>query len=333
MVLSEAGADFLAYCAAERGHTPATIKAYRQGIRRFREWLQAQGHGDPEIREITPTLARKYLYHLDGLGLRPRTRHHLFLPLRALYRMLVEHGATETNPFLEVRLPKKDAADRLLVTDGELMALFEAASRQADPLRAARDQAVLAAMIFCGLRRAELLDLRLGDISVAEGTLLVRMGKGQKSRRIWLCEEAKGAFARWLERRPPCKHDYLFIVDYSRRLAVNGLKVVLDTVKAIAGYRDAPNITCHSIRHAAATRLMRNGADLSSIQHFLGHCQLATTAIYLHTDEQQLQKIAGLASFRAEAMASPGADSGTQATDTTDRRRLRRHSWRGRRPV
>lgn len=298
MLMSEAGADFLLYCAAECGHTPHTVKAYRQGIRRFREWLECQGYPDPDVREITPTLARRYMYYLDGLGLRPRSRIHLFLPLRGLYRMLVEHGAAAKNPFLDVRLPKKDAAQRLLVTDEELQALYEASVRQPDPVRAARDQAILAGMVFCGLRRSELLDLRVSDIELSEGTLLVRMGKGQKSRRLWLCDEARDAFRRWLEKRPPCQHDYLFIVDYSRRLAENGLKAVIDNVKAIAGHGDARHIACHSIRHAAATRLMRNGADISSIQHFLGHSQLQTTAIYLHTDEQQLQKIAHLAGFR-----------------------------------
>jgi site-specific recombinase XerD len=295
MLLSEAGADFLQYCAAECGHTTSTIKAYRQAIRRFREWLVRQGHGDPDVRQVTPSLARKYMYYLDGLGLRPRTRLHLFLPLRGLYRMLTDHGAVEKNAFLEVRLPKKDAAQRLLVSDDELSALLEAATRQPDPLRAARDQAVFAMMVYCGLRRSELLDLRVSDIDPSEGTLLIRMGKGQKSRRIWLCGEAKQIIARWLELRPPCRHDYLFMVDYNRRLADNGLKSLIDMVKAIAGYGDAAHIACHSIRHAAATRLMRNGADLASIQHFLGHSQLQTTAVYLHTNEQQLQKIASLA--------------------------------------
>jgi site-specific recombinase XerD len=95
MLLSEAGADLLQYCAAECGHSSNTIKAYRQAIRRFREWLASQGYGDPDILDITATLACKYMYYLDGLGLRPRTRVHLSLPLRGLYRMLSDHSAIE----------------------------------------------------------------------------------------------------------------------------------------------------------------------------------------------------------------------------------------------
>src|SRR5262249_34302862 len=160
--------------AAECGHTRNTIKAYRQHLRVFAEWLAEQGMPDPEVRELTPTLARRYMYHLDGKGLRPRTRITRFLPLRSLYQMLVGHEAVETNPFLEVRLPKKDAARRLLVSDEELVALLEAATRQPDPVRVARDHAVLSVLIFCGLRRAELLNLRVSDVDLAGGSLLVR---------------------------------------------------------------------------------------------------------------------------------------------------------------
>jgi site-specific recombinase XerD len=84
------------------------------------------------VREITTALARRYMYHLDSLGLRPRTRRTLFIPLRALYKMLVEHGALETNAFSAVKLPKKDAAQPLLVGDEELQELFAAAARHAD---------------------------------------------------------------------------------------------------------------------------------------------------------------------------------------------------------
>src|SRR5207248_3156001 len=75
--------------------------------------------------------------------------------------------------------------------------------------------------------------------------------------------------------------------------------------KAIAGFKGDPRIQPHSIRHAAATRLMRNGADIRSIQAWLGHSQLQTTAIYLHTDEEQVRKIAPLAGLRPPQAEPP----------------------------
>jgi site-specific recombinase XerD len=90
MVLSQANERFLCYCAAERNHSPQTIKAYRQATRRFREWLETQGYRDLPVTAVTTEIGRECLYYLHGLGLRPRTVLHLFLPLRSLYRMLVK---------------------------------------------------------------------------------------------------------------------------------------------------------------------------------------------------------------------------------------------------
>jgi site-specific recombinase XerD len=83
-----------------------------------------------------------------------------------------------------------------------------------------------------------------------------------------------------------------------RRLGERGLATLLEDIKAIAGMKADPRIKPHSIRHAAATRLMRNGADIRSIQTWLGHAHLQTTAIYLHTDEEQARKIADKASIK-----------------------------------
>jgi site-specific recombinase XerC len=124
---------------------------------------------------------------------------------------------------------------RLLITEEELEVLLKAAGRQGDPMRAARDHAVFAVMIFCGLRRSELLHLCIADINLEMGTLLVRHGKGEKSRRLPLNDRAKGILARWLDVRPNCKQPYLFTVDYSRRLAENGLKVAFATWYASHG--------------------------------------------------------------------------------------------------
>lgn len=333
MQLSQARDRFLRYCAAERNYSPETIKAYRQATRRFAEWLAANGHGDPAVAAITPEIGRDYLYYLDGLKLRPRTVLHLFLPLRALYRMLVRQKYVTANPFLEIELPRKDAAERKLITDEELERLVDLACRQADPVRAARDQAVFAVIAFCGLRRSELLNLHVTDVDLAQGTLLVRHGKGEKSRRLPLNDRAREILGCWLAVRPAGNLPYLFTVDYSRRLAENGLKAVFDTVKAIAGYHGTEaghHIACHTIRHAVATRLLRSGADLATIQHFLGHAQIATTSIYLHTHEEDVLRIGPLTDFRPSgppgapapgAPAAPAAAPEVKETASSSRRR------------
>lgn len=298
MYLKEAIEDYLLYLEHEQSASKETLRSYRPSLRRFADWLRENGHPVPRLEAITTPLARRYLYHLNELGLRPRSRLRLWIPVRSLFRMLVAHGALSESPVEKIALPKKDPAVRLLVTDAELALVLQAAGRQRSAWRAARDQAALAVLIFTGVRRHELLDLRLEDIRLAENTLYVAKGKGGKARTVPLCVEAKAYLERWLKVRPETEQTYVFVTDRVRRLSNNGLAALLERAKTVAGLGGAPHIKPHSIRHAAATRLVQNGADLRSIQAWLGHSHLQTTAIYLHTDAARLQALAPLASLR-----------------------------------
>jgi site-specific recombinase XerD len=171
-------------------------------------------------------------------------------------------------------------------------------------------------LIFCGLRRQELLDLTVSAINLADQSLLVQQGKGRKARAIYLCDEALAALRECLafRNRMRCAHDSLFLTEDRRRFGETSLPRMLEEIKAIAGMKGDPRIKPHSIRHAAATRLLRNGADIRSIQAWLGHSQLQTTAIYPHTDEQQVRKIAPLAGLR-----TPEPDQATHLTKPQQR--------------
>lgn len=311
MLLKEAVEDYLLYLQHERSASKETIRTYRPSLRQFVAWVETNGPACPTIQDVTTPLARRYLYSLSERGLRPRSRLRYWLPVRSLFKMLVEHGAIASSPVDTIALPKKDPAQRLLVTDAELALVLDAAGRQRCAWRAARDQAALAVLIFGGLRRAEVIGLRVADVQLAAGTLHVAHGKGNKARTVPLCPEAKRYLGAWLQARPETQQDWLFVTDGTRRLAENGLKALLENAKTVAGLAGAENIKPHSIRHAAATRLMQNGADLRSVMAWLGHSHLQTTAVYLHTNEGRLQQIAGLASLR-----SGGESAGAQAAET-----------------
>jgi len=153
MVLSEAIRDFGEYSRHELGHTTSTYYSYVSWQRRFAAWLAEQGLPDPPVQEISVSLVRRFTYALGGANLRPRTIRGGLHALRGLFEYLVGMGALQENPAKEVRLPKKDAATRLLVTDEDLVKLLEACERQASDFRSVRDKAALSVLIFCGLRR------------------------------------------------------------------------------------------------------------------------------------------------------------------------------------
>ena len=152
------------------------------------------------------------------------------------------------------------------------------------------------------LRRSELCDLRESDVDLADKSLLIRSGKGRKSRRVFVCADAVTALREWLAlREADCKADWLFMYDRSRRLHYAGIASLIETLKATAGLRDNEAVKPHGLRHWGATNLLRNGANLRDVQAFLGHSDLTTTARYLHSSEEQLRGIAELTALRPQA--------------------------------
>ena len=173
MKLSEAIRDYGDYCRHELGHTTSTYYSYVSWQRNFAKWLEGQELHDPNVREITAGVIRRFSYSLSARDLRPRTVRGALHAVRALFAFLHEHGMIEANPALDVNLPKKDAAARLTVTDEDLLKLLEATERQRYTFRCLRDKAVLSVLSHCGLRWKELLDLTLHSVNLADASLLV----------------------------------------------------------------------------------------------------------------------------------------------------------------
>jgi site-specific recombinase XerD len=322
MTFSEAIDDYRTGARHELGHSQATYYAYVATYQQFARWLAAAGQPDPPIRESTSQLLRRYYFSIAGQNLRPRTIRGKLVALRALFGYLAAQGVIPENPALALKLPRLDAAQRYLVGDDDLQKLLEATEKQRSDFRCMRDRALLSTLIFCGLRRAELLDLEVRQVNLEEKLLLVQQGKGSRSRAVPLCQEVLSALRDWMAIRLTlkCRHDFLFVSEGRRRIGNQGLTSIVEEVKAVAGLRGDPRIKPHSIRHAAATRLLRNGADVRSIQAWLGHSDLKTTAVYLHTDQQQIRGLAELAGFQRQPDPTAVPERPTRA----EHRRLRR---------
>jgi len=295
MLLSEIVEDYLNHCRVERGLTTRTCKTFGSWLRFYGKWLAATGYDRASLGELNPTTLKRYLYHLASLKYRPRTIRAAFAALRGLCDYLKAQGALAENPVRSVTMPKLDAARRELVSDDEVRALLTACERLADPVKAARARGMFAVLCYAALRRQELLDLKLDDVHLKERCVVVRQGKGKKARTVYPHSDCLDALRQWLALRPrDCKHDWLWAFDRNRRIHDRGLNTLLAEVKAIAGLADHTNILPHSLRHNCATRYLRAGADIRAIQAMLGHSQLETTAIYLHTDEARQREISNL---------------------------------------
>ena len=262
MILHDAVCDYLNALRHEQGASLTTFTTYQNRLRNLCKWLEANGYPDPGLDTLTVPTLRRYVYFLSGKGDRPRTIRGVFNAIRGLCVFLVNAGALSENPAAKVTLPKLDAATRLTVNDSDVAALFEACERQRTQHEVALCRAVLSTMCYGGLRRAEVYSLRVSDVNLADKSLLVRNGKGNKSRKVFVCAAALTALREWLAvRQKDCNHDWLFAYDKNRRLHDDGIAHLVEAVKATAGLRDNAAIKPHSLRHWCATNLLRNGAE------------------------------------------------------------------------
>jgi integrase/recombinase XerD len=329
MLLSDATRDYLSYIKHERGLSYNTHRCYQAQLLHVQRWLTVSGYPEPSTDCLSVPILRRFQYGLSARGLRPRTIHGYFDALDSLCAFLVENGAIPDNPIKALTLPKKDAAIRKVVSDAEVSELVRAVENIRSERKRILARAVLYTFLYTGLRRAECRDLKVEDVNLKEKSILVRCGKGSKSRKVFVCEEWAGAVREWLAIRATgsgfareCNHDWLWAYDWGRRVNGEGLVNLIEEVKAIAGFADRGHIKPHSLRHACATRLLRNGANIRDIQAFLGHTQLQTTAIYLHSNEEQLRNIADLTALQPK---SQGRDNVIRLPrQEQDRQRLRR---------
>jgi len=174
-------------------------------------------------------------------------------------------------------------------------------------LNTARDRAMILAMLLGGLRRCEVLGLRLGDLSPGERRVFISEGKGGHQRLIPISAQFFSAVGDYLDReRPPVEHDHLFVVlrgpTRDRPLSADGLDEILDGVRKRTG---PPKLTCHQLRHTCLTRLREAGMALEAVQAQAGHRSIESTRIYIHLAnawlvEQYLQASAAIDADRVE---------------------------------
>lgn len=175
-------------------------------------------------------------------------------------------------------------------------------------LNTARDRAMVLAMLLGGLRRCEVLGLRLGDLSPGERRVFISEGKGGHQRLIPVSAQFFSAVGDYLDReRPPAEHDRLFVVlrgpTRSRPLSADGLDEILDGVRKRTGL---PKLTCHQLRHTCLTRLREAGMALEAVQAQAGHRSIESTRVYIHLAnawlvEQYLEASAAIDADRADS--------------------------------
>ena len=298
--LDRAVTDFLTYLAAERGLSPATIRAYRGDLDDF-----ASARGSAAEWDRTPDAALRYLAartrrgRPHDPGLAPTSLRRRAASIRGFYRFAFGEGLIGVDVAQHIDLPRQPRLLPETLTIDEVDRLLEAAPDL-------RGRALLELLYAAGLRISEALGLDVEQLSV-DGAFVRVIGKGDRERLVPVGDVALDWLNRWLiEGRPPLlaighvspeRGGPLFLGDRGRRLARQQGFGVVKAAARRAGLSD--RISPHTLRHSFATHLLEGGADLRIVQELLGHASISTTQLYTHLTGERVREVYARAHPRA----------------------------------
>ena len=293
---------YLDMLAAERGAGANTLAAYRRDLQDFSDYLK--DHSRSIAKAGTEDL-RGYLGDLSRRGMRVATVARRLSAMRQLYRFLYAEGRRADDPAAVLQGPKRERnlpktlslaqVDRLLRT----AAASDPEAPLAMRLRAARLACLVELLYATGLRVSELVALPVSAARKDARVIIVR-GKGNKERMVPLNDAAKRAMAGYLallnergQKEPgnSARSKWLFpSFGEAGHLTRQHFARELKSLAAAAGLR-AAQVSPHVLRHAFASHLLHNGADLRVVQTLLGHADISTTQIYTHVLEERLKSL------------------------------------------
>ncbi|MEL6608348.1 MAG: site-specific tyrosine recombinase XerD [Pseudomonadota bacterium] len=277
--------------AAELDASPNTQAGYARDLKQAADWMADHGTG---FATVTRAQIEDYLIHCEAQGLARATRARRLSSLRQLFRFAFEEGLRTDNPALQIRGPGRDKRLPKTLSTEEVDALLAAARDHGrTPPARLRATCLMEVLYATGMRVSELVSLPLSAARGDPRMLLVK-GKGGKERMVPLSPPARTALADWIahldaEDGPASK--FLFPSrGASGHLTRNAFYLMIKEIAVQAGVTPS-KVTPHTLRHAFATHLLANGADLRSIQVLLGHADVATTEIYTHVLEERLRAL------------------------------------------
>jgi integrase/recombinase XerD len=323
--------DFLEWSAAMQ-YAVMSIKARRIEMGYFIDWCEERGIQRPD--EVTRAMLERYRQHVfhyrtkyGDAPLSFQTQTKRLITVRMFFQWMARQHHLLYNPASELELPKQQQRlPRDILTVAEVEQVLNACDVGEATGLGLRDRAMLEVLYSTGMRRGEAVALRVDDVDLNNGTAFVRLGKGGKDRVVPVGERA----CRWIERyvfevRPQYIEDVdggtLFLAKHGEGMRGSQLSgIVKKAIEAaeLERFKDThPNAACHLLRHACATHMLENGADIRYIQALLGHASLSTTEVYTRVSILQLKAVHDR-THPARIQGRGGDEGGTDEVQAAD---------------
>lgn len=299
-----------------KNYSEDTADHARWSIGDFVRWAEQRGIEHPmEVTRPILESYQRYLYYYrqkNGQPLTFRTQHSRLTPVCRWFRWLVRQNHILYNPASDLDMPRMEKRIPRTIFSIEETERVMLVPDLHTPV-GLRDRAMLETFYSTGIRRKELMHLKLYDVDRERATLTIRQGKGKKDRMIPIGERALAWVEKYLrEARPQLAIEpddaTLFLTQYGEPFHPDALSTLARNLIAQANLGKSGS--CHTFRHTMATLMLEGGADLRYIQQMLGHTDLSSTEIYTHVAIRKLQQI--------HAATHPGATLERKAAAVTD---------------
>lgn len=263
-----------------KGLATKTIRFYTDYLNQFHSHFNALGIN--QVEAITPDSLRAFMltyaesHNAGGC-------HAIFRSIRAFLRWYEEEFEPTNfkNPLRKVKAPKVPIEPLTPVSMEDVSALLATCKRGHKIDR--RDQAIILTLIDTGVRANELLSMRVEDVDLETGGILVRQGKGRKPRTVFIGQRTRKALRAYLRNR---RDGLFFVTIYGEALDISGLRAIMRRRATMAGI-ETPSL--HAFRRAFAINCLRAGMDIFSLQRLMGHSDLSVLRRYLNQSSHDLQ--------------------------------------------
>lgn len=288
MTIAGSIASFTDYISNERRYSPHTVAAYSTDLAEFSAFLSRCDIDD--VQEVSTMEIREWQMELMSEGVKPRSVARKLASLRSWYKYLRRMKYVRGNPFANVSPPKLDKPLPIFFRESESEKIYDLPTPPDDDFAGNRDLLILQVFYETGMRRSELLTLKVSSFDFSARTVRV-LGKRDKERIIPIEAELIKKVRHYLslrERVEGLSTDRFFITPKGEAMSIYQIN------KVVKGYMsqlsNANRISPHIFRHSFATHMLNEGADINAVKELLGHADLSATQIYTHVTREYLKE-------------------------------------------
>lgn len=274
----------------EKGLSTNTLNSYKSDLEKYFNWIESNSL---KYKELSRSDVLEYLAYLFGQKLEGKSVARNLSSLKAFHNYLILKDITKSNPCEKIETPKFVKSIPSSLSENEVEKLLDAPDE--NTFIGIRDKTMIETLYSCGLRISELVDLEIIHVNLRQGVIRV-LGKGQKERLVPMGQKLINLigiyFSKLKENEIKNSSNFLFLSQRGKKITRQAFWHRIKIYATQAGLENN-KISPHILRHAFATHLLNNGADLRVVQLLLGHSDLNTTQIYTEVAKRRLQNLHG----------------------------------------